>query len=80
MEVCYIVLNSALVLKAVPLFTREKNPLYPGYIKQRIVFKILVTTYKALNGLASGYITDLLDRCPWRSLRSSNQLFTERSR
>ena len=44
-------------------------------IKQRIVFKILVTTYKALNGLAPGYITDLLDRyVPMRSLRSSNQL------
>ena len=44
-------------------------------IKQRIVFKILVTTYKTLNGLAPGYITDLLDRyVPLQSLRSSNQL------
>ena len=29
MEFCYIVLNSALVLKAVPLVTREKKPLAP---------------------------------------------------
>ena len=44
-------------------------------IKQCIVFKILVTTYKALNGLAPDYITDLLDRyVPTRSLRSSDQL------
>ena len=44
-------------------------------IKQRIVFKILVTTYKALNGLAPDYITDLLDRYVLtRSLRSSDQL------
>ena len=30
-------------------------------IKQCIVFKILLTTYKALNGLAPGTITNLLD-------------------
>lgn len=45
-------------------------------IKQPIVFKIFVTTctYKALNFLAPGYITDLLDRSvPTRSLRSSNR-------
>ena len=29
MEFCYIVLNSALVLKAVPLVTSEKKPLAP---------------------------------------------------
>ena len=37
--------------------------------------KILLTTYKALNGLAPGHITNLIDRyVPMRSVQSSNQL------
>ncbi|KAK0138873.1 hypothetical protein N1851_024575 [Merluccius polli] len=31
-------------------------------VKQRIHFKILLTTYKALNNLAPSYLTDLLHR------------------
>ena len=65
-EVCYIVLNSSLVLKAVPLVTREKKPLARRVHQTTHCLQNLelVTTYKALNGLASGYITNLIDRCP----------------
>ena len=42
-------------------------------IKQRINFKILLTTYKALNNFAPSYITDLLHRhSPTRRLRSAD--------
>jgi hypothetical protein len=42
-------------------------------VKFRIDFKILLTTYKALNGLAPQYLSDLLPRyIPSRSLRSQN--------
>ena len=41
-------------------------------ISQRITYKILLLTYKALNGQAPGYITELLEPCvPTRNLRSS---------
>lgn len=42
-------------------------------VKSRIDFKILLLTYKALNGLAPNYIKDLLiPYCPSRQLRSQN--------
>ncbi len=42
-------------------------------IKHRIDFKILLITYKALNGLASQYLSKLLSHyCPPRPLRSQN--------
>ncbi len=42
-------------------------------IKFRISYKILLLTYKALNGLAPAYLTSLLSRYnPTRSLRSQN--------
>ncbi len=41
--------------------------------KYRISYKILLLTYKALNGLAPAYLTSLLSRYnPSRSLRSQN--------
>ena len=44
-------------------------------VKERIVFKILLITFKALNGLAPVYITKLLNRyVPARQLRSSDML------
>ena len=43
-------------------------------IKYRIVFKILLITFKALNGLVPNYICELLHQYqPTRSLRSSTQ-------
>ena len=43
-------------------------------IKQRIVFKILVITYKSPNSLEPVYISDPLDRyLPNRRLRASSQ-------
>ena len=43
-------------------------------VSQRIIFKILLSTFKALNGLAAMYITELLDRdVPLRPLRSSSR-------
>ena len=42
-------------------------------VKQRIHFKTLITTYKALNNLAPSYLCDLLKRhVPSRSLRSGD--------
>ncbi len=42
-------------------------------IKHRIHFKILLITYKALNGLAPQYLSELLSHCsPSRPLRSQN--------
>jgi len=44
-------------------------------VKQRIDFKVLTYVYKALNGLAPTYISELLDSySPQRSLRSSSKL------
>ena len=43
-------------------------------IKKRIVFKVLLLTYKALNGLAPGYLADLLQlHTPTRNLRSAEE-------
>ena len=43
-------------------------------VSQRIIFKILLFTFKAFNGLAPTYITELLDRyVPPRPLRSSSR-------
>ncbi len=42
-------------------------------IKHRIDFKILLMTYKALNGLSPQYLSELLSHCiPPRPLRSQN--------
>ena len=43
-------------------------------VQERIVFKILLITYKALNNLSPSYISSLLNRyIPSRSLRSSSK-------
>ncbi|XP_072025354.1 uncharacterized protein [Amphiura filiformis] len=43
-------------------------------IRDRIVFKLLLITYKIRHGLAPAYLTDLLmDYIPTRTLRSSSQ-------
>ena len=44
-------------------------------VRQRITYKILLLTYKALNGMAPKYIADLLQPyTPTRQLRSSKNL------
>lgn len=44
-------------------------------VKYRINFKVLLFVFKALHGLAPGYISDLLSlHLPTRSLRSSSQV------
>ena len=43
-------------------------------MEQRIIFKILLFTFKALNGLAPSYLSDLVKfYVPERDLRSSSQ-------
>ena len=43
-------------------------------MEQRIIFKILLFTFKALNGLAPSYLSDLVKiYAPVRDLRSSSQ-------
>ena len=43
-------------------------------VEQRIIFKILLFTFKALNGLAPSYLIDLVKfYVPERDLRSSSQ-------
>ena len=57
--------------------------LYRLPVEQRIVFKILLLTFKSLNDLGLNCICDLLQTCkPSRNLRSStrNLLVTPRSR
>ncbi len=50
-------------------------------VKSRIDFKILLLTYKALNGLAPTYIKDLLiPYCPGRQLRSQNAALLDKPR
>ena len=52
-------------------------------VRQRITYKILLLTYKALNGMAAKYIADLLQPyTPTRQLRSSskNLLVTPKSK
>ena len=45
-------------------------------VKSRIIYKILLLIYKALNGLAPSYLSELLDTYrPSRNLRSSGKLF-----
>ena len=59
--------------------TRKHDSIAPVFIelhwlpiKQRISYKILLLTYKALNTMAPQYISDLLAPCiPVRTLRSS---------
>ena len=44
-------------------------------VEQRIIFKLLITTYKALNGMAPEYLSNLLTLYrPSRNLRSSSSL------
>ncbi|PIK33922.1 hypothetical protein BSL78_29257 [Apostichopus japonicus] len=50
----------------------RKNELHWLPVKDRIVYKILLLTYKSLNGLSS-YIRDLAAYTPGRSLRSASQ-------
>ena len=75
MEFCYIALNSALVLKAVLLVTREKKPhqtrhcLHGNYIHTKHWMDLHLVILPTL-------LTDV----PTRSLRSSDQLFTESSK
>ena len=43
-------------------------------VEKRIIFKLLLLTYKAQHGLAPSYLTDIFTQYqPTRSLRSSNQ-------
>ena len=47
-------------------------------IKSRIIFKILLSTYKALNGLSPTYLTSPFNAYkPARSIRSSGQLLLQ---
>ena len=42
-------------------------------VEQRIIFKILLMTFKSLNGIAPSYLPDLVTRyIPWRNLISAN--------
>ena len=43
------------------------------YVTKRIEFKIITTTYKALNGMAPSYIYDLQVHQPNRNLRSASR-------
>ncbi len=44
-------------------------------VKKRIIFKILILTFRCLNGLAPAYLSQLLHPySPTRKLRSSNSL------
>ncbi len=62
--------------------TRKCNHITPVLVElhwlpvcQHILFKVLVITYKAINGLAPSYISDLINiHMPSRSLRSSTKL------
>ena len=47
-------------------------------VRQRIVFKILLYTFKALHGASPTYLTELISPCvPRRALRSADQLLLE---
>ncbi len=43
-------------------------------VEKRIVFKILLLTFKCLHGLAPSYLSDLIVKKPSLDLRSDNQL------
>ena len=50
-------------------------------IEQRIVYKIILVTFEALNGLAPQYITDMISYYkPSRCLRSSNSSLLNETR
>ena len=56
----------------------RRNELHWLPVKDRIVFKILMITYKSLNGLAPPYLKELLKPYkPSRSLRSSTHSLLE---
>ena len=58
--------------------THVRKELHWLPIKQRIDFKILLFTYKALNGLAPRYLSDLIKRhVPRRSLRSASKFLLD---
>ena len=58
--------------------TMRRNELHWLPIKDRIVFKILMLTYKCLYGLAPSYLADLLTTYqPNRSLRSATQFLLD---
>ena len=47
-------------------------------IKQRIIFKVAILTFKTLNGLAPNYLENSISRkINRRNLRSNNQLLLE---
>ena len=47
-------------------------------VQQRIIFKLLIMTYKAIHGLAPTYLSDLINiHQPARSLRSTNKLLLQ---
>ena len=49
-------------------------------VKERIEYKILLITYKAINGLAPNYLSDLIELYkPTRLLRSSDSIILKRS-
>ena len=59
------------------LILGQKTILFSSFwlpVEQRIIFKILLLTFKALNNLCPSYISNLLETCkPTRSLRSSSR-------
>ena len=69
--------NAARVVCRIPKFdhiTPTLKALHWLPVKSRIIFKILLLTYRILNGLAPDYLSELLTRYePKRSLRSSGQ-------
>ena len=47
-------------------------------IKQRVQFKMLILVFKAINGLAPNYITNLVNICPSKYLlRRKNEILLE---
>ena len=70
--------NCAVRLKAQQPRAAHVSPIFKALhwlpVDQRIVFKVLPLTYKAINNLAPSYITQLLVRYnPPRSLRSAGK-------
>ena len=59
------------------LILGQKTILFSSFwlpVEQRIIFKISLLTFKALNNLCPSYISDLLEAYkPTRSLRSSSR-------
>lgn len=49
-------------------------------VRKRIVFKILLLTYKALNGLSPQYLSEILQKNHYQRTRSSASLYVPRTR